>query len=86
MVNYCCVYGCQNNATMENTRFHRFPRDVKLAKQWEVALKMGKSHTQTMVVCSHHFEEKDYRPKPKFEHSRKKSILIIFRLKILISI
>lgn len=56
---YCCVPQCSTYAT-ENVSFHHFPKDVFDKAKWESALRMGKSASKSMRVCSKHFSPADY--------------------------
>mgnify|MGYP005985088185 FL=1 len=72
----CCVYKCNSvNKKNPELSFHKFPPlgqkvrhtsgigEVTLTdrrKLWELNLKMGKSVTPYMYVCSRHFTSADY--------------------------
>ena len=58
---HCCVVICTNDARfkekyLEKTgkvlHFHKFPKDVKLKKQWIVAIRGDESKNFTVSECS----------------------------------
>lgn len=73
---YCCVYGCKSKACRDpDVRFHFFPKKnnfvkitnafgeeekVECRKMWQIILKIGKTVTDHMQVCSLHFKKSDY--------------------------
>lgn len=57
----CCVPQC-NTYSCPEISFHYFPKESNLKKKWELALRMGKSASKSMRVCSKHFTPKDYFP------------------------
>lgn len=59
MVRYCCVPQCKNKHA-KGLKLHRFPQNIDLKKKWIVAIKSGKKHSASAVVCSDHFCESDY--------------------------
>lgn len=61
----CCVPGCYNRSSKSSLlAFHRFPRNLKLQKQWVTAInrkdpdssKLFQYDYKTHRVCSEHFE------------------------------
>jgi len=57
----CCAYGCKQRG-----KFH-FPKDLKLKKKWEVALKRsGFSATHHSRLCQDHFKPDDFCAKEGF--------------------
>ncbi|XP_044753605.1 uncharacterized protein LOC123313013 [Coccinella septempunctata] len=78
---FCCVYGCNSCAKREMVSFHFFPKHnsfkiritnkngivekVDVRKIWEKNLRCGKKITNSMRVCSKHFEESDFYPRAK---------------------
>ena len=61
---YCSAPQC-SNYYREGLSFHIFPSNDNTRKLWEVALKMGKSASNTMLVCGDHFTPGDYFPSGK---------------------
>ncbi|XP_034255339.1 THAP domain-containing protein 6-like [Thrips palmi] len=59
--NYCSAPQCSQYADT-GISMHLFPKDVKVKRQWEVALKMGKPASSAMRICSRHFLPSDYFP------------------------
>lgn len=59
MVMYCCVPQCKSYHKT-GVKFHQFPKDKKILKQWIHRLKMGKTISKSMVVCGYHFDSNDY--------------------------
>lgn len=60
---YCCVPQCCNyRKKVSGLSFHYFPKNELLRKAWMVALKMGKPPSNSMRVCSAHFDPKHYFP------------------------
>lgn len=70
---YCCVPQCSSGAWKDkNLSFHKFPlasqklpkfvqeRQFRRRKKWTLALRIGKPVTNSMVVCSKHFQKSDY--------------------------
>ncbi|TSK42073.1 Omega-amidase NIT2 [Bagarius yarrelli] len=61
----CVAWGCKNRRTIKNKSrgitFHRFPKNVQLRKQWEIAVRReGFSASESSVLCSEHFKPKDF--------------------------
>ncbi|KAE8746817.1 hypothetical protein FOCC_FOCC006454 [Frankliniella occidentalis] len=67
----CCVPQC-SAVKNESNHLHRVPRDAALRKLWAVAMKTGKELTQSMHVCSNHFERSNYFPTRPFPVKRQK--------------
>lgn len=63
MVRYCAVPHCTSNDTQILS--HRFPRNLKLAKEWRDALELHDISVDELVkryvVCTKHFERSAYR-------------------------
>lgn len=57
-----CVSQCSNKGN-SGLSFHHFPKNLKLRKQWEIELKMGKPSSASMRVCEAHFQPLDYYPR-----------------------
>ena len=64
---FCCVGNCKkNNKHVSDRRhflrFHYFPKDVKLQKQWIARINRRPQdiNIATMRVCSEHFSDEDY--------------------------
>ncbi|KAK3918306.1 Pyrrolysine--tRNA ligase [Frankliniella fusca] len=55
----CCVPQCHVVKTEDN-HLHYLPKDPTRRKAWAIAIKTGKSITDTMQVCSKHFLPEDY--------------------------
>lgn len=61
MVRYCTVPQCKSKWTKGSSlKFHSFPRETSLFKEWLVKIRSGKKPTQHSTVCSLHFAEADY--------------------------
>ncbi|XP_047986769.1 THAP domain-containing protein 2-like [Leguminivora glycinivorella] len=62
----CAVASCKNTSVKitkhtNGITFHRFPRDKKRRRQWEVAVdRENWSSTASSAVCSEHFDVKDF--------------------------
>ncbi|XP_063532107.1 THAP domain-containing protein 1-like [Cydia strobilella] len=62
----CAVTNCKNTSVKitkhtNGITFHRFPRDKKRRRQWEVAVdRENWSATASSAVCSEHFDAKDF--------------------------
>lgn len=56
----CCIPQCSNRALPGTTSLHCFPKDKKERKLWTIKLRIGKPVSDTMVVCSDHFEKDDF--------------------------
>ncbi|XP_029994355.1 THAP domain-containing protein 2-like [Sphaeramia orbicularis] len=61
----CAAWGCKNRRTVQSRSrgitFHKFPKDKKLRRQWEVALRRrGFSASRSSVLCSDHFRPEDF--------------------------
>ncbi|KYN12361.1 hypothetical protein ALC57_15475 [Trachymyrmex cornetzi] len=54
---YCFMAQC-HNYKKQGISFHHFPKDKKLKKQWEIALKMGKCYPQACVSVLNIFYQK----------------------------
>lgn len=76
-VTYCCVPQCSQYAS-EGISFHLFPKDPILRKKWESALRMGKAATNTMRVCSKHFNPKDFFPSSKYSLKCNMNPILLF--------
>lgn len=63
MVRYCVVPNCPSNDTVILS--HRFPRNAKIAKEWQTALELDKIPLSDLikryVVCTNHFDKSSYR-------------------------
>lgn len=67
---YCCVRQCKNTTDFTKIhnrdtkgalkKFHKFPKDEELRKEWVRRLKIGRNPLEHQVVCSDHFKESDY--------------------------
>ncbi|XP_074527446.1 THAP domain-containing protein 6-like [Halichoeres trimaculatus] len=65
MVHSCVAWDCKNRGTVQTrTRgitFHCFPKDVRVKKQWEVALRRkGFTASRSSRICSDHFRQEDF--------------------------
>lgn len=61
---YCSVYGCKSRACKNDTvRF--FNEKIDRFNAWIKILKMRKTVTATMRVCSLHFVAEDFIPSSK---------------------
>lgn len=72
----CCVFGCKSiRKKNPNLTFHLFPKTgdkitinddfnqpitVDRRQLWETKLRMGQKASNSLSVCSLHFEESDY--------------------------
>ncbi|KAL1488482.1 hypothetical protein ABEB36_014950 [Hypothenemus hampei] len=70
----CAIFGCNSNNRSKknplntNVKFHRFPKDSNLIKQWLHATKRKDNiNYKTAVVCSKHFLDSDYKVNLKHE-------------------
>lgn len=54
---WCSVPGCKYKPGIS---FHKFPLDKILKQKWKEALKINKVITPYVLVCTAHFEKKDY--------------------------
>ncbi|KAL1488773.1 hypothetical protein ABEB36_014572 [Hypothenemus hampei] len=71
---WCAIFGCNSNNRSKknplntNVKFHRFPKDSNLIKQWLHATKRKDNiNYKTAVVCSKHFLDSDYKVNLKHE-------------------
>lgn len=55
----CSVPQCSSYG-MKDISLHAFPTDPKLSRTWKTALKIGKSVTIHMLVCTQHFTKDDF--------------------------
>lgn len=64
MVQYCVVPLCRNNAEIPGISFFSFPRNELVRKSWIIKIRRDTRKcaeiSDTMRVCSAHFEEKDF--------------------------
>lgn len=60
---FCAAFGCTNRSSRDSgIRFHRFPTDAALAKQWIRAMRRKNfTHSQHTFLCSEHFTDDDYQ-------------------------
>ncbi|XP_041864920.1 THAP domain-containing protein 6-like [Melanotaenia boesemani] len=61
----CAAWGCKNRHTVQTRlrgiTFHKFPKEAKLRKQWEIALRRkGFSASEYSLLCSEHFKPEDF--------------------------
>lgn len=62
MVKNCCVPQCDTKLLKGNVlKVHMFPKDHDQRQQWIHNLRLSKTPSPKMVVCSLHFKESDYR-------------------------
>ena len=61
----CAVYGCASNTRNRITKvikLFRFPRDIKLQRQWRAACKREDVfNVKHARICSLHFKKSDYK-------------------------
>uniref|UniRef100_A0A672HL68 THAP-type domain-containing protein n=1 Tax=Salarias fasciatus TaxID=181472 RepID=A0A672HL68_SALFA len=65
MPEYCSAYGCGNRRNIENSTrgitFHKFPRDKKLKRKWELAVRRKDfTASEFSKLCSEHFKPEDF--------------------------
>ncbi|KAF1377881.1 hypothetical protein PFLUV_G00205340 [Perca fluviatilis] len=57
---YCCAFGCKERQG-RGKRFHKFPRDPKKRKVWELKVKRANWRANDYsILCEDHFEEAAY--------------------------
>ncbi|KAG2458522.1 FCL synthase, partial [Polypterus senegalus] len=65
MPHACAAWNCTNRCTLQTRSqgitFHRFPKEIHLRKQWEVALRReGFNANDASRLCSEHFRREDF--------------------------
>lgn len=55
----CSVPQCSSFCT-QDISLHEFPKDPKISRTWQTALKIGKPVTKYVLVCSQHFTDTDF--------------------------
>ncbi|XP_031157087.1 peroxynitrite isomerase THAP4-like isoform X2 [Sander lucioperca] len=57
---YCCAFGCKERQG-RGKRFHKFPREPKRRKVWELKVKRANwKANDYSILCEDHFEEAAY--------------------------
>ena len=56
---YCSV-PCCHEIRSETNHLHYAPKTETLRRKWEIAIRTGKTLTESMRVCSKHFKSEDY--------------------------
>ncbi|XP_072224680.1 THAP domain-containing protein 6 isoform X2 [Leuresthes tenuis] len=61
----CAAWGCRNRHTFQTRlrgiTFHKFPKETKVRRQWEIALRRkGFSASESSLLCSEHFKPEDF--------------------------
>uniref|UniRef100_A0AAQ4PZ14 THAP-type domain-containing protein n=1 Tax=Gasterosteus aculeatus aculeatus TaxID=481459 RepID=A0AAQ4PZ14_GASAC len=62
---HCAAYFCANRRTIASRArgitFHKFPKDKRVRKKWEVALRRdGFTASDSSVLCCEHFKQSDF--------------------------
>ncbi|XP_038125269.1 THAP domain-containing protein 6-like [Cyprinodon tularosa] len=65
MPDFCSAYGCANKRRLQTKArgitFHKFPKDGKLRKRWERAVRREDfAATNRSMLCSEHFKPEDF--------------------------
>ena len=68
-MSYCCVGGCTKSWGRDSSdlrgflRFHKFPSNKTLCKEWiaRIGRQSSDINTKSMVVCSDHFADNDFQ-------------------------
>ncbi|XP_051780660.1 THAP domain-containing protein 6-like [Erpetoichthys calabaricus] len=84
MPHACSAWACTNRCTLQTRSrgiaFYRFPTDIHLRKQWEVALRRECfSANDSSRLCSEHFRQEDFHRTGQTVRIRDGALPSVFR-------